>query len=190
MDIEMLVSILHPKVLEKPTELLAKKGQRSFVLKEDDRDAFLRKIFITDCSENTYVVKLDGGNFPDMKHFLRCEGGICRRCDYLIFTIANEKAVILLVELKSKNWEHKEVEEKFKASQAIVDYLTSIIKHFHERTLKLDFRFILFHATPSRGMKTSIEKKVLHTTPSKFLKRPCHDEDHISLNILLKSTNA
>jgi hypothetical protein len=190
MDIGTLISILNPKVLEKHTELLAKKGQRSFVLKEDERDATLRKIFITDCPENTYVVKLDGKNFPDMKHFLHSEGGICRRCDYLIFTVANEKAVILLIELKSKTWITKEVEEKFKASRAIIDYLTSIIKHFHEKTLTLDFRFVLFHATPSRGMKTITKTTVLHTTPSKFLKRPCNDKDHISLNILLKSTNA
>ena len=183
MDIGTLISILNPKVLEKHTELPAKKGQRSFVLKEEEIDATLRKIFITDCSENTYVVKLDGGNFPDMKYFLHSEGGICRRCDYLIFTISNEKVVILLIELKSETWIPKEVEEKFKASQAIIGYLTSIIKSFHHKKLTLDdLRFILLHKTSSRGRGTVIKKTVLHTTPSKFLKRPCHDGDHISLN--------
>ncbi len=185
----MLVSILNRKVVEKPCEVSSKKGHPSFLLKEQGKDATLNKLTLTHLPEKTYFIKLDD-KFPAMQVFLKDKLGSCKRCDYLVLTTIEKKMVILFLELKSKRLDNSDIIAKFKASQAIVDYLLSLIKNFHSISLPLHFKFVLLHEKKvSQATRVSIRNELSnHNNPNNFLRRACSNQDQIPLASLLKTT--
>ncbi|MDR3196303.1 MAG: hypothetical protein LBU34_00410 [Planctomycetaceae bacterium] len=145
---------------------------QTVILQENDVSAKLKEVKIIDVPDDSILIKIDYGEAYN--NIFRSENGHLKRCDYLLIVndIYKRNKILLFIEMKSKKVDKDEIIQKFHASECLLDYIVSILRHFHKIGFNLDKctkRFVLFH-------QISIDKK--RVRPVKEGSKP---EDYFSI---------
>lgn len=155
-----------------PLEYDPKHQGHKAILRENGREAKLRRIEIPNVPKGSVLIKVDDVPNPE-KHFFRGDAGIMRRCDYVLFTIIEGVRYKLFIEIKSKNYQH--ILTKFNASECLFGYCNQVIgTFFGEDDLleKYQSRYVLFYLGQNRPKTNLREKQPLNDMPEKFKKHP------------------
>jgi len=94
-----------------------------------------------------------------------------RRCDYILITSRDNKKRVLFIELKSYNFSKREVDEKFMATEAILNYCSTILDKFYgEKNImkSVEKRFVLFYKSRINKRNTRNGRRNYETTDSIF----------------------
>lgn len=123
--------------------------------------------------ENVIVIKADAFKSPDSIFFDSM--GECKRADFVIAAEANNKTVILCIEMKANKTKNKDtIIKQLKGAQCFVLYCREIIHKFrNERNFLKNpkFRFVCIGRTAMDKKKTRIERGAgVHDTPENMLK--------------------
>ncbi|MDR2438960.1 MAG: hypothetical protein LBE12_06285 [Planctomycetaceae bacterium] len=137
-------------------ELFGNIENQTAILEEKDSSTNLKNVKIVGIPDDSILIKIDYGR--PCENF-RSEHGQRKRCDYLLITTNNNnKKVLLFVEMKSKTTNQNEIVQKFLASECLLDYIASMLKHFHDTDFNPDEckkRFIIFQ-------NKRLDKKQIH----------------------------
>jgi hypothetical protein len=158
-------------------ELFSNIENQTAILKENDTCTKLSEVKIIGVPDDSIFIKIDYG---DEYKMFRSENGQRRRCDYLIIADKNKNnkndsnRILLFIEMKSTNFQRNEIDEKFRASECLLDYIVSMLKRFHNINLEPDQckkRFVVFH-------NKRIDKTPIHP-PKEIGSKP---ENYLSVN--------
>jgi hypothetical protein len=140
------------------------------ILEETDPSAKLKSIQIKNVSENAVLIKMDDillinkkrydqlkkickdkkSKLTDFKPFehsvIKNLNGAQKCCDYILIDNLENNAHIFFIELKSKKYLDKEIDQQFKGAECLIDYFDSILKKFQGKNLFncLKRRYIVF----------------------------------------------
>lgn len=127
-DLDVLRELIHEDALarlERPEH-----GRRVAVLEETGgRDRY--SIRIKGVPDDAVVIKTDA--FPAPKGIFKCQGGECKRADYVIVTSFDKKSYVVYVEMKKGKDNPRDIVAQLKGSECFISYCRAIACRFWSR---------------------------------------------------------
>ena len=131
----------------------------SVIVKEEDTQATLRQLQIDGVGSNAVVLRFDkaGHQTPFADKAVR------QACDAILFCQFGDEGYILCVELKSGEPAREKYATQLLSAQCFVDYVVSIVKHFHgiEDCAQWQRRFFVFHDASKARIRKDLTLKTL-----------------------------
>jgi hypothetical protein len=148
------------------------------ILTEKDKSAELDTLIIRNIPKNSILLPMSVySNLKlesKMKHIFDSETGIFKCCDYVLLTMINDELHIFFIELKSINFDKKEVMKQFKGARCFIEYSNAIIMHFHDvssfKLMEFGIRYFLFSKRPLN--KRAIIKQKINPQFDDFIHHP------------------
>lgn len=128
----------------------------SITIVETGREATLKKVQIVSVGQDAFAVRFDQCGFPGQKIFVD-QHDMHSACDSIIFCVLDNEPFILCCELKSSEPNKSDVIKQFKSAQCFLDYLDSLLRTYHNSSIK-DWgrRYFLFYDRKSMPLRKSV----------------------------------
>ena len=135
--------------------------------------------------EKVIIIKADAFKSPDS--VFSGSMGECKRADFVIAAEADNKKVILCIEMKAKTKKENIIIQQLKGAHCFVLYCREIVRKFRNEKNFLEgyiFRFISIGHTgiPKRKTRIDRNKSSVHDSPEKMLK--VNSPNHLQFNQL------
>jgi hypothetical protein len=111
----------------------------SLLIEEPDNTAnkMLRSVRVTGLNEVYAALKLDTEGFEFTGNLI-LKGNYKKSCDALLFCRVGSQNYVLIIELKSNEYDMKEVLSKFRNARATLDWMMNMFKAYHGSDLPFD----------------------------------------------------
>ncbi len=145
-------------------------GKKQVILTEPQHSK--SSVTISGLPDNVIVIKADAFRSPDT--VFAGSMGECKRADFVIAADANNKKVILCIEMKATKEGRGKIVQQLKGAQCFVSYCREIGRIFWDRRDFLNgykYRFISIGHTGISKRKTRIDRESgVHDHPGKMMK--------------------
>jgi hypothetical protein len=170
------------QMLHQSRFVVIQEGEATLI--ENESDATLTSVRISDLPTNAIVLRMDG---TSVNRLLRSAKHENRRSDYLIFLDSKGNRFAILIELKSSeaNESSTGLIEKFMGTDCIIDYCISVLKRFYNSQVLDGYKrlYVLFYKAPSIWkMPSRFAASGVHDEPEKYRALPVFNYDPKDVN--------
>ncbi len=133
------------KVINSKVHVPIATDKGNVVLKEDALNAQFSQIEITGLPEKSFVILMDyrEKGFLRYSHFLSGYKGINKRCDYILFTIEDNRKTVIFCELKSDN--PRKASSQISSTVPFIKFIDEVlISHFKTTISEFEHKYICF----------------------------------------------
>jgi len=179
---QTIKEILVSEVLGDAAHLKAN-NQFFVFLRESDPSSVTPNIRLFGIPENSILIHAD--NKLTEPCYLDDEGGMRKRCDYILLTKINGKDTVICLELKSTSFSKPEVISQLKGADCLLEFLSAVAEKF--KGCKLNFnpdkvarRYVLIYVPdkPTKFSKNMPQPRETHCQPTRFFAYPAIRSGH------------
>lgn len=160
-------------------------------LQNINKEATLKEVTISGLPNNVFAYSLDKNSF--VNSFLQNDSEnlyISKKCDAIITQRIENTIDIIILDLKSKNWNNDDCSYKLINEKLRIDYFISLLNMLHNESITyVNYKYAIFYLArikpkPSVRTEKSKEPKFNYTTENmrlfneKFLALPFSKETH------------